>query len=90
MHEWLITRGDVEGVPFEWQMQIYVPWNVVICHEGKCHQLLQHGNEGKILCLEDVLSYHSKKTIMSWLIIISEGISIAEEKAKWLQPYRVA
>jgi hypothetical protein len=90
MHEWLITRGDVEGVPFEWRIQIYVPWNVVICHEDTCHRELQFGNKGKLLCLEDVLGFYSKDTLVTWLRFMTNGISIANEKLDWLRPYRVA
>ena len=90
MHEWLITRGDVDYVPFEWQMQIYVPWNVVICHEPKCHLKLQHGEEGKGMCLEDVIHFHSKDKIMRWLDSLSEAITIAKERRAWLEPLRFA
>ena len=84
MHEWLITRGDVDYAHFEWQMQIYVPCNAVICHAGRCHARLQKGEEGREKCLEYILRYHSKNDIQYWLSAIKGEVRIANEKERWL------
>ena len=87
LHEWLITRGDVRGAPFEWQMQIYVPCNVVICHSGHCHIDLQHGEEGARKCQAYITQWHIRSVLDRWLYSIREVITIAEEKERWLWSY---
>jgi hypothetical protein len=87
MHEWLITRGNVQGAPFEWRMQIYVPWNCVLVHEGECHRGAQWGHEGMIVCLKDVLKYYSADIISKWLRDIEMHLTIASEKLRWMEQY---
>lgn len=84
MHEWLITRGDVAGCAFEIRMQIYVPENCVIVHEGECHRVAQFGEKGRQICLQHVLHFHPKRDILSWLTVIEPEIRIAQERIKWL------
>jgi hypothetical protein len=84
LHEWLITRGEVDGAPFEWQMQIYVPCNVVICHPGRCHIDLQHGEAGARKCLSYITEWHTAASIYEWLYAIKDVITIADEKTRWL------
>ena len=87
MHEWLITRGNVQGAPFEWQMQIYVPWNVVIVHEGKCHLNAQWDERGMLACFKEVTEYYSIGTLSRWLHSISDHITIANEKLRQLETW---
>ncbi len=84
MHEWLITRGDVRGAPFEIQMQIQVPVNVVIPHEGMCHQKLQFGNGGLEICFSHILMFHNPEEILNWLDYLHPYLSIAAEKKRWV------
>lgn len=89
MHEWLITRRHVMGVPFEWKMQIYVPWNCSLVHEGGCHMTAQTGQDGRLMCLRDALKYYSVTLISDWLMNIKDHIHIADEKLKWVVEYGV-
>jgi hypothetical protein len=83
VHEWLITRRDVQGAPFEWRMQIFVPWNCVLVHP-KCH--LQAGSEeGRIRCLENIRQYYVQPVIVNWLKDLSPYLTIAEEKIRWIK-----
>ena len=84
MHEWFINRGHVRGAPFEWQMQIYVPWNVVILHEGSCHIKAQRGEEGMLTCLNYTVRYYHYPVILDWLRAISPVLTVAREMEQWL------
>jgi hypothetical protein len=76
MHEVFITRGDAMGMPFEIQMQIYVPWNVVLLHEGDCHLKAQHTKEGKIACAIDIMRHYPADEIYgNWLIHMGDYMS---------------
>jgi hypothetical protein len=88
MHEWLITRGDVKGAPFEWRMQIYVPWNVVLVHEEICHQAVQYGHEGRMTCLQDVTNFYKISVLTDWLRNLSVELSIAHERLRWIKEWR--
>ena len=85
MHEWLISRGDVRGVPYEYVIQIFVPVNVVIAHPGHCHQKLQFGEVGARMCLNYILEWHSMEEIEAWLTYLLPYMTIAEEKLRWLR-----
>lgn len=85
MHEWLITRGDVQGCPFEIQMQIYVPMNCVILHEGECHKKAQHGDEGRALCRKHINQFHTDKEIIDWLTYLQEDAPVAKERIMWMR-----
>lgn len=67
MHEVFLTRGDVQGAPFDTQIKIYVPQNVVLIHEGDCHLKAQHEKAYKMLCVRNILMYHSEEEIRQWL-----------------------
>lgn len=71
MHEYLITRGHAKGAPFEEMIQIFVPWNVILLHEGPCHIKAQFYKEYKEKCLKDVLKYFPKEVIKLWLLSLS-------------------
>lgn len=71
MHEHIITRGDVKGVDFEAQMQIYVPWNCVLVHEGDCHIKAQTNEETKLDVLTDLVMIYGKKVINPWIDYIA-------------------
>jgi len=79
MHEVIITRGVAQGWRFEKYIQIFVPLNVVLLHEGKCHIGAQHSKEGWELCVTDILSYHGKGEILDWLDYLG-----AEEQARMI------
>jgi len=85
MHEWLITRGDVRGSPFEWQLQIYVPWNVVIVHEGQCHRAAQWGLSGMLACMRDITPHYTQAEVLTWLDNISSMITAASEVRHWVE-----
>ena len=90
MHEWLITRGNVMGAPFEWKMQIYVPWNCVLVHEGTCHLDAHHGdNKMQLVLLNHVLMYYKQSVIEDWLRNIMLVLTIAEEKLRWVQEHSI-
>ena len=73
MHEVFIDRGDAMGMPFEIQMQIFVPWNVVILHEGACHLEAQHHQEGKIACAKNIMKYYPIELIYAdWLFHLQD------------------
>jgi hypothetical protein len=67
MHEVIITRGKAQGWDFEKQIQIYVPWNVVLVHEGICHRTAQWSEKGKNECILDISQYFHRLTILNWL-----------------------
>lgn len=76
MHEVFLTRGDAMGMPFEIQMQIYVPWNVVLLHEGQCHINAQHTHRGKVECAMDIMRYYPADEIYgNWLIHMGDYMS---------------
>jgi hypothetical protein len=86
MHEWLITRGMVVGAPFEWQMQIYVPWNLSLTHEGPCHQSLQWANNGKVRAFANALRFYPDiKTYLDWLDYLSQAITSAKQAKAWIE-----
>lgn len=85
MHEWLITRGEVQGAPFEWRMQIFVPWNCVLVHEGKCHRHAQWSEAGRTACLSNVSTYYPRSIILGWLVNIAQKLTVAREKISWLE-----
>jgi len=87
MHEWLITRGNVMGAPFEWQMQIYVPWNCVLVHEGTCHQEVQSGHKGRYKCWEYIRHYYQARTITEWLEALVPNLPMARERLLWMKEY---
>jgi hypothetical protein len=89
MHEWLITRGQVMGAPFEWRMQIYVPWNCVLVHDEVCHLAVQSGHEGRLRCWNDVRRYWIQETVEEWLRNLMPFLPIAEERLRWIQEYSI-
>jgi hypothetical protein len=89
MHEFFLTRGDVEGLPFETQVQIHVPWNVVLLHEDRCHRIAQWEYWGKRICLVNIYEYHRPPEIDEWLdfmngLVHSPIIQEARSKTRWL------
>jgi hypothetical protein len=72
MHEAILDRGDAEGLAFEYFVQIFVPWNVVIVHEPKCHLIAQHEEIGRYLCVHQILKYHSPQKVSQWLDSLNE------------------
>ena len=84
MHEWIITRGECQGAPWEWRMQIYVPWNVVIVHEEECHRKAQWEQLGRERCFEEVSKYWQGDVVRKWLQDIAPHLTIAEEKLRWV------
>jgi hypothetical protein len=85
MHEWILTRNDVRGTPFEWKMQIYVPWNCVLVHEGHCHLEAQSNPKMMIVQLRHIRMYYKRDVIENWLRDISPHVSRAREKLRWIQ-----
>ena len=85
MHEWLITRGEVQGAPFEDRIQIYNSMNCVVLHEGECHRRAQWENVGMIDCFREVAKYNYVSHIALWVKGMTELFVIAEDKIRWLQ-----
>jgi hypothetical protein len=67
IHEVFLTRGSVQGLRFEDQMQIFIPQNTVILHEGECHLAAQHTDQGKLLCAKQIIHYESAHTVQLFL-----------------------
>jgi hypothetical protein len=72
LHEVLLDRGDVEGLPFEHFVQIFTPCNVVIVHESKCHLAAQHSPIGEYLCVQQIRQFHNLESLESWLGYLKE------------------
>jgi len=85
MHEWLIKRGDVEGSPFEDQMQIYVAPNVVLACEKGCHQELQFGEEGRLKCLANIKQFISYDEMIAWLEGLPPFGGKTQEAMRWIE-----
>lgn len=70
MHEALITRGDVQGLPFESQMQIYVPANITLVHPH-CHQKAQWLKRGKRIAARDILRWNGDINVYHFLFTMT-------------------
>lgn len=66
MHEAILTRGMVEGLPFQDRVQIYVPENCVLLHEGACHLEAQHGEAGLRKCIVQLRAFNGS-LLEAWL-----------------------
>ena len=82
MHEVFITRGHVRGLEPELQAMIFVPENVALVHEGKCHRYAQHYEEGKRLCALNIIKHHKLKNVVGWLD--SLPFTRAEEERRYI------
>jgi hypothetical protein len=85
MHEWLITRGDASGAPFEEFMQIFVPCNVVLVCEPVCHNLAQWKDGGKLKCLANIKQYHAFDETVAWLLSLPSLWGYPQEMIRWLE-----
>lgn len=70
MHEALITRGDVQGLPFESQMQIYVSANITLVHPH-CHQKAQWLKRGKRIAARDILRWNGDINVYGFLFTMA-------------------
>lgn len=70
MHEALITRGDVQGLPFESQVQIYVPANIVLVHPH-CHYKAQWCKRGKRIAARDILRWNGDINVYGFLFTMA-------------------
>lgn len=70
MHEALITRGDVQGLPFEAQVQIFVPENVTLVHPH-CHQKAQWLERGKRIVARDILRWNGDINVYAFLFVMA-------------------
>lgn len=68
-------------------MQIYVPWNCVLVHEGQCHRMAQWEKNGELACLKDVSVYYPHTVILGWLVNLSKYFHVAREKIPWLEEH---
>jgi hypothetical protein len=68
-------------------MQIYVPWNVVLVHEGRCHFKAQWGKDGMLQCAKDVMHFYKLDVIKEWLGKIESQLTIASERSNWIEEH---
>ena len=66
MHEAILTRGDVQGLPIAQRAKIFVRANCVLVHPGKCH-IKAATKEGTRKCVLQVLEKEGLAAIMQWL-----------------------
>lgn len=74
MHEAFVPRSVVRGCSEEVQQLIYVPENVVLVHEGKCHIKAQHSEEGKILCAMQIIHFEGVPNVSKWMDLIDSNM----------------
>ena len=70
MHEVIVTRGRAQGWRYEKYMQIFVPWNVSLVHEGECHRHAQFVLDGKKKCIYEISKYYTRDAVLDWLHIL--------------------
>ena len=78
MHEHIITRGDVKGTDFEVYMQIFVPWNCVLVHEGECHIAAQSNPDIKKKVTDELANLYSINAINKWLDYMSSITNVRD------------
>jgi hypothetical protein len=80
MHETLITRGDVQGLPFETQIQIYCPQNISLLH-SECHRIAQWTTRGKRIVARDIIRWNGEDSVRSFLVFMENNGSSASSEA---------
>lgn len=83
MHEVFLTRGHVQKAPIHVQAKIFVPQNVVLVHEGKCHRFAQHYEEGKRKCALNIFKYHKPEHVLHWINGLPFTRTIEEARYIW-------
>jgi hypothetical protein len=66
MHEALVTRGDVQGLSFDAQVEIYCPQNVALLHT-KCHHFAQWYERGKRIVARDIIRWCGEEAVHQFL-----------------------
>ena len=90
MHEAFIPRSVVAGCDEETQLLIYVPENVVLVHEPKCHIRAQHFEDGKIACAMQVIHYEGVDKIIKWMDLIDSKLRFRDNQKRTILEMAVA
>lgn len=90
MHEALITRGDVRGLSFEKQVQIYCPQNISLLHPH-CHVKAQWLERGKRVVARDILRWNGEESVRAFLLYMWNecGSSAALESERLMELWKV-
>jgi hypothetical protein len=72
MHEALLTRGDVQGLPFNIRVEIFCPQNCVILHQ-KGHFLAQHYERAKRIVARYLIRWNGEQATLDFLRYMGEA-----------------
>ncbi len=94
MHEALLTRGDVQSLPFSSRMQIFCPQNCVHVHVQDCHHLAQFYPRPKRFVAMYLIKWNGIDSILDFLHYMNElGATRAQEVEReinlWYQSFLV-
>jgi hypothetical protein len=90
MHEALVTRGDVQGLSFDKQIQIYCPQNITLLHPH-CHKKAQWHERGKRIVCRDILRWNGEQAVKDFLSYMWNecGSSAALESERMMSVWRL-
>ena len=90
MHEAFIPRSVVAGCDEETQLLIYVPENVVLVHEPKCHIQAQHFEEGKIACAMQIVHFEGVENVLKWMDLIDSRLRLRDNNKRTILEMAIA
>jgi hypothetical protein len=66
MHEVILSRANVQGLPLEERERIFVPENVSLIHHGPCHEIAAT-KKGSVTCISDILFWEGLDPIYAFI-----------------------
>lgn len=89
VHEALITRGDVQGLPFAKRMQIFCAQNCVEVHANDCHMRAQFYPRAKRFVAKYLIYWNGEQAILDFLHYMNDiGVTKAKEVEREIECWK--